>query len=203
MPMPGLQGSLLVAAPTLVDPIFARSVVLMAGDDDDGAYGVILNRPTSIEVGDVLPGWVENLTEPAVVHIGGPVQADTAVGVGRLRRGLRPPGWTPIFDDVGLVDLDVAPADTAGFIGELRVFAGYSGWGARQLHAELDGPDWFVVAAEESDPFMADAVGLWKSVLQRQRGHLALFANYPPSPDAELSRDRRWLGRFALGWTHI
>ena len=131
MPMPGLQGSLLVAAPTLVDPNFARSVVLMAGDDDDGAYGVILNRPTSIEVGDVLPGWVENLTEPAVVHIGGPVQA---VGVGRLRRGLRPPGWTPIFDDVGLVDLDVAPADTAGFIGELRVFAGYSGWGARQLH---------------------------------------------------------------------
>jgi putative transcriptional regulator len=181
-----LTGRLLVAAPRLIDPNFARSVLLVCRHDDDGALGLVLNRPTSVAVGEALPGWVEPLAPPNVVFLGGPVQPEMAVGLGRLlpEHAGRPDSeeWTPVDECLGLVNLGVSPAAEVGSLVHLRVFAGYAGWSAGQLDFEVSSLDWFVVAAEDDDPFSAAPGHLWRRVLHRQPGPVALFADFPPDP---------------------
>ena len=74
-------GRLLVASPALVDPNFYRSVVLLLEHDEDGAVGVVLDRPLDIDVDDHLPSWRSHLAPPHRVFEGGPVQPETAIGV--------------------------------------------------------------------------------------------------------------------------
>ena len=181
-----LTGRLLVAGARLVDPNFMRTVVFICRHDDDGALGVILNRPTGMPVADALPGWVEPLAPPSVVFLGGPVQPEMAVALGRLlpeRAGrAESDEWTPIDERLGLVDLGASPADEAGALESLRVFAGYAGWGAGQLDFEVSSGDWWVLPADPDDPFTADPDGLRRRVLRRQPGPVALFADFPPDP---------------------
>lgn len=181
-----LAGRLLVAAPRLIDPNFARSVVLICRHDEDGALGLLLNRLTSLAVGEALPGWVEPLAPPNVVFLGGPVQPEMAVGLGRLlpEHAGRPQSeeWTPIDGRLGLVNLGALPAAEVGGLERLRVFAGYAGWSAGQLDFEVSSADWFVLTAEDDDPFTPAPGGLWRRVLHRQRGGVALFADFPPDP---------------------
>ena len=78
-------GMLLVATPALVDPNFADSVVLLLDVDDDGALGVVLNRPSGIRVADVLEDWGDVVDEPDVLFQGGPVSTQAALALARLR----------------------------------------------------------------------------------------------------------------------
>ena len=185
-------GRLLVATPTLEDPNFRRSVVLILDHDEgDSTLGVVLNRPTEVEVGQVLDGWAEVVTRPAVLFQGGPVALDSALAVGRLPVAAKstagPPGWralngAPDGGRVGLVDLDAPPTLLAGDLLQLRVFAGYSGWGAGQLRSEVEEGAWFIVAAEPGDAFTDTPDRLWQQVLRRQRNDLALVATFPDDP---------------------
>lgn len=181
-----LTGHLLVAGPRLVDPNFVRSVVLVCRHDEDGALGLVLNRPTTVTVGEALPGWVEPLAPPHVVFLGGPVQPEMAIGLGRLRAEhtgrTESEAWTPIDHRLGLVNLSLPPASELGNLARLRVFAGYAGWSAGQLDFEVSSADWFVVPAEAADPFTAAPGGLWRRVLHRQQGPVALFADFPIDP---------------------
>jgi putative transcriptional regulator len=178
-----LTGRLLVAAPQLIDPNFARTVVLVCRhDDEDGALGLILNRPTDIAVGDHLPGWVEVVSRPEVVHLGGPVQPEVAIGLGRCRPGFEPPGWTMVAGRLGMVDLSGSPAEATAALEALRVFAGYAGWSAGQLDFEASSGDWFSVPPGPDDVFPARAEQLWREVLRRQPSELALYADFPPDP---------------------
>jgi putative transcriptional regulator len=61
-----------------------------------------------------------------------------------------------------------------------RVFVGYTGWGAGQLESEIEEGAWFVVDVKETDPFTANPDTLYREVLQRQGGQLAMFAYFPP-----------------------
>lgn len=177
-----LAGSLLVASPTLDDPNFSRTVVLLLDHDSDGALGVVLNRPSDIAACDALPRWADVASEPAVVHVGGPVTPEAVVCLGRLRQGVSPVGWTPLAGPIGAVDLDQEPTEMAGVLDGLRLFAGYAGWGAGQLEAELRLGGWLVVAAESDDAFSAEPERLWSRVLRRQRGELAMLHTMPLDP---------------------
>lgn len=174
-------GWLLVAGPQLFDPNFFRTVVLLCGHDDDGALGLVLNRPTGIPVGDHLPGWVERLDPPEVVFVGGPVEPDVAIGLGR-RKEVKPRGWSPVIADVGLVDLTLPPGEVAGDLIGLRVFSGYAGWGAGQLEEELATGDWVLAASIPDDAFGPAVDGLWRTVLRRRGGGPALYADFPLDP---------------------
>src|SRR5690348_7891784 len=79
--VPSLTGRLLVASPALTDPNFDRAVVLLLDHDEEGTLGVVLNRPTSVGVGDVLEPWAKLAVQPAVVFQGGPVSLDSALGL--------------------------------------------------------------------------------------------------------------------------
>lgn len=176
-------GRLLVATPHVSDDTFGRSVILMLHHDEEGAQGVIINRPLEAEVDAVLPGWGAVVTSPDAVFLGGPVEPDSALGVVSVPgdSGI-PMGTRMLFGGVGLVDLDAPPALVAPEISGMRVFAGYAGWAGRQLEGEIARGDWFVVDSEPRDPFTDEPAGLWRDVLRRQRGRLALVASYPEDP---------------------
>lgn len=173
------KGKLLVATPTLLDPNFARTVVLMLEHTEDGALGVVLNRPSETGVGEALPAWEALTASPPVVFVGGPVAPGAAIGLARGTLAEAVDGWAPVSDDLGTVDLGRPPAELEVGIEMLRVFAGYAGWTAGQLDAELAVDGWFVVEAERDDAFASEPSAMWSAVLRRQPGRLAVFANAP------------------------
>jgi putative transcriptional regulator len=138
-------GALLVAMPALTDPTFAGSVVYVLDHSTTGTIGVVLGRPSEVRIGDVLPGWSDLAVEPAVFHVGGPCETDTALCLA-TRPGTAPlpedSGLRPVCGAVHLVDLDSDPEPLAGEIGGLRVFAGYAGWSPGQLAMEIVQGSW-------------------------------------------------------------
>jgi putative transcriptional regulator len=183
-----LTGRLLVATPLLVDPNFDRTVVLVLDHDTDGTLGVVINRPTSVPVNEVLPAWSELAGPMPMVFQGGPVALDSALGLAELRalpRGEDPDplGWRRVRGDLGLVDLDLPPELLAAEISAFRVYAGYAGWSAGQLEREMGQGAWYVVDAAPADAFTLSPEAAWRSVLRRQRGGLALLSTFPDDPE--------------------
>lgn len=176
------RGRLLVAEPTLLDPNFRRTVVYVIDHGDDGALGVVLNRPSDIAVGELVPTWAPYVSEPATVFYGGPVSPEAAICLGRCVGEVESPLWTALCDGVGVVDLNGDPLEAPSGITGLRVFAGYSGWSPGQLEAEMEMDGWLVLEAEADDLFADTAEELWRGVLRRQRGPVRRFAGYPEDP---------------------
>jgi putative transcriptional regulator len=172
-------GSLLIASATLVDPNFARCLLLMLDSDSDGSLAVILNKPSETPVSAVLGPWQALTSEPAVLFRGGPVEGNAALALGSLRGDLEPPGWRPLRGRLGLVDLDTDPEACAAALAGVRVYAGYAGWGAGQLDAEIAEGSWHVVDATDADLFTSSPERLWRDVLRRQPTPLSLLTTMP------------------------
>jgi putative AlgH/UPF0301 family transcriptional regulator len=178
-------GSLLVAMPTLTDPTFAGTVVFVLDHSDTGTLGVVLGRPSQVEIRDVLPGWCDLAVEPGVFHVGGPCETDTALCLAVC------PGVTPVPDsglrqvagDVHLVDLDAEPDVLDGQVRGLRVFAGYAGWSPGQLAGEVAEGAWACVPGTPDD-VLSELAGpeLWRQVMGRQTGRLAVLSTAPADP---------------------
>jgi putative transcriptional regulator len=167
-----LTGQLLIASPTLEDA-FRRSVVLIVEHNPEGAFGLVLNRPSDSTVGEASPELAELIGSEHVLHIGGPVQPSAVTAIGEHAE----PGEASklIVGQVGMVDLDAPPE-----LQRLRVFAGYAGWGAGQLEAELEAEAWMTDPAHPDDPF--EDGDLWASVLKRKGAEFALLARMPADP---------------------
>lgn len=183
--MTSTTGRLLLAEPMLGDPNFDRTVVLMIEHSEEGALGLVLNRPTEVPVRDALPSWDRVATEPAVLHVGGPVEELSGWCLAQLLDPIDDggrPGFVPVLGRVGLLDLELDPDDVAADLRAARLYAGYSGWGPGQLEAELAEDAWIVVDAAEDDPFQPDSAALWQRILARQGGHLARLSLFPRHP---------------------
>jgi putative transcriptional regulator len=173
-------GMLLVATPQLLDPNFADTVVLLLDVDEQGALGVVLNRPTPVAVSEVLAGWGDVVAEPEVLFQGGPVSTEGALAVGWLRDlDDVPVGFREVVDGLGVVDLDTPVELVDGSLSGMRIFAGYAGWGAEQLDGEIEEGSWYVVPALALDVFRDDPTGLWRDVMRRQPGELAWHSTRP------------------------
>ena len=205
-----LKGKLLVANPVLPDPNFDRTVVLLLAHQGDGALGLVLNRPSDMDIDSPLPRWERLAADPSVVFVGGPVAPAAAICLARVPDGSarvgaypedmedhedaedledqgpgrRQPaaGWVRLVGELGTLDLERDPDELSVGVDAIRVFAGYAGWGPGQLESEIAADAWFVVPAEAADALSDDPAQLWKRVLRRQRGALALLAAYPPDP---------------------
>jgi len=177
-------GMLLLASPELLDPNFIDTVVLLLDADEDGAMGVVLNRPSPVPVVAVLADWSDIVAEPEVLFRGGPVSPEGALAVALLRdHEVVPSGLRPVTDRLAIVDLDGSADALNGSVDGVRIFAGYAGWGSGQLEGEIEGGDWYVVPSLPPDAFQADPSDLWREVMRRQPGELAWHVNRPADPD--------------------
>lgn len=176
-------GRLLVATPLIADPTFERTVVLLLAHGRDGAFGVVLNRPTDTPVGEVAPDWSRHAAAPGVVFLGGPVGRDSLVALGRSAL-VGAHTENRIFGDCAAIDLELHPDDTAGSWDEVRLFAGSAGWAPGQLDDELAEGAWWLADADPADVMTTDPDHQWSGVLRRQRGEVAWFANHPEDPSA-------------------
>lgn len=176
-----LRGRLLVATPGLGDLNFDRTVVFVLEHGPDGAVGVVLNRPSDINVGVPLPEWALLADDPRKIFFGGPVAQGAVLG---LAWGPSEPseGWAPLVDRLGTLDLATPPDELGVPIERLRIFTGYSGWGGGQLENELEGGAWFVADGTPADAFTTRPSSLWADVVRRQGGTEALLASSPRHP---------------------
>ena len=176
-------GRLLVATPLIADPSFERTVVLLLAHGPDGAFGVVINRPSDTLVSEVADAWEEVSVPPSVVFVGGPVGRDAILGIGRSP-DLDDGHAESIVGDCGTVDLHRTPADGPFAWHSVRLFAGSAGWAPGQLEDELEEGAWWVVDATADDVVARHPHRLWADVLRRQRGEVAWYANCPDDPTA-------------------
>lgn len=167
------SGKLLIAAPSLHD-FFRRTVVLMVEHNEQGAFGVVLNRPSETSVAEVVPSLASYAEDDEVVWIGGPVGADTAVALGRFDDPDAAAGI--VVGDLGVID----PDEPGEELRELRVYAGHAGWGPGQLEGEIEQDAWIIEPASPEDPFRAG--DLWSYLLGRRGGEYAFLARMPEDP---------------------
>lgn len=154
------NGVLLVARPSLIDPNFRETVVLVTQAADASTVGVILNRPTTRRS--------EKSGEP--FYAGGPVMAEVTLALFSAARAPEAPAFQVapgVYLSMHPVNLDALPSAPGQ---RLRFFTGFSGWAPGQLQRELQLDAWFVLPVTEEILFRADTRGLWKDLLDRASG---------------------------------
>jgi putative transcriptional regulator len=179
--MDSLRGNLILAGPMLKDPNFDRTVVLITEHTEEGAMGLVLNRPSEATIGEAVPDltWVADSGD--TVYVGGPVAPNGVIVLAE---------WTDpaqavvlVDDDLGFVPGDAEDQDAlAAAIRRARVYAGHAGWGPGQLEDELAEEAWIVEAPRREELFSDDAEGLWAAVLRRMGREFALLSTMPPDP---------------------
>ncbi|MGI8844675.1 MAG: YqgE/AlgH family protein, partial [Thermoleophilaceae bacterium] len=167
------RGHLLIAAPQLSD-YFRRTVVLVVEHSDDGAMGLVLNRPTDSEVTEAVPSLAPLVAGDEMVHAGGPVQPDSVLVLGDFDEPEE--AGTQVTGTLGLLDPEHADAEMS----RVKVFAGYAGWAPGQLDEEIEREAWITVPAAAEDPFSED--DLWSAALTRKGGQYVLLAYMPADP---------------------
>jgi putative transcriptional regulator len=174
-----LEGKLLLSLPTVREDAFYRTVIHVLKHGAMGAMGLVLNRPTAIEVREIFPMLAYEVSDPAVLFTGGPVELD---GIICLARGESPderPGFSPVLDRWGSIDPRQAPPTG---VDSVRVYRGYAGWTPRQLEFELARGSWLVTEAGPFDLTTDEPDELWERVLDRQGPSYARLKNVPRDP---------------------
>jgi putative transcriptional regulator len=177
-----LRGKLLLAAPALKDPNFYRTVVFVAEHSEDGAMGLILNRPSDAAVVEAIPDldWVAEFAAESI-YVGGPVAPNGVIVLAEWDDPSQ--AVVLIDDDLGFVPGDGEDTDAlAAAVRRARVYAGHAGWGPGQLEDELGEEAWIVEAPLREELFSDDAEGLWSAVLRRKGREFALLSTMPPDP---------------------
>jgi len=177
--MESLRGKLLIATPVIVDPNFRRTVVLLAEHTEEGAMGLVLNRPSETLVADAVPPLAPVVNEGAVVYVGGPVEPAAVVVLADFRDPEQ--AGSLVVGSVGFVTAGGEEALDDGAVRDARVYAGYAGWSGSQLESELEEEAWFVETARMEDAF-ADPDRLWSDVLRRKGGEYKVIALMPDDP---------------------
>lgn len=178
--MDSARGQLLIAGPTLLDPNFWRTVVLVVEHSEEGALGLVLNRPSETIVGEAVTELEELIDSDELLFIGGPVQPSAVIVLARFED----PGDGALiaFDDVGVLGTGPSIESLASGVRRARAFVGHAGWGPGQLEAELERDDWILESATRDDAFTASPGDLWQTVLTRKGGSYALVARMPADP---------------------
>ena len=177
--MESLKGHLLIAGADLFDPNFRRTVVLVTEHSEEGALGLVLNRPAEATVAEAVPGLAPLVDDHAPVFVGGPVDQQSLLVLAEFEDADE--SAATVFDDVGFVRGDADIDDAATVTRRARVFAGYAGWGAGQLDDELEANGWIVARATREDVFGEGE--LWSDVVRRQGGrYFTLLSTMPEDP---------------------
>jgi putative transcriptional regulator len=174
-----LKGQLLIAGPSLLDPNFRRTVVLVGEHTEEGALGLVLNRASEATIDEAVPELATLIDSLALVHFGGPVQPTAIVVLADFVDPER--AGALVLESVGFLPSEIDP-DELGELRRARVFAGYAGWGPGQLDEELEEGSWIVEPALPDDVFTDQPDELWADVLRRKGGPFGVLALMPLDP---------------------
>lgn len=177
------KGIFLVASPSLRDPNFRQTVVLLCEHGSDGALGVVVNRPTELLLSEALPQIPVLEGQRHVLFAGGPVQPNHVLILYRVAQ--EPIETHHVFDGVylggdmkALERILVMPREQEAF----RAYIGYSGWGPGQLEQEMQTGSWILLPADPSVVFEKDPSQVWSEILRSLGGAYELYAEMPPDP---------------------
>ncbi len=179
--MKSLKGHLLIAAPMLSDPNFARSVVFMCEHQPEAAMGLVINRPTNVPLGMALPQLPIASAAEVNIYLGGPVETQRMLIVHQvsgfdLKAEAIPPGVF-LGADLELLTHLLESDET------FRVFRGYAGWGRGQLDMEIREGAWLTTEATLETLFAKDTDDLWQAALREVGGVHGIWADLPPKPE--------------------
>jgi putative transcriptional regulator len=173
-----LNGYFLISEFDLLDPNFYRSVILMIAHDEEGAFGLVVNRPSSLALGEVIEGLKDTPAAKIPVFIGGPVQQNAlfVLHMSQDREGEFPGIKKPldgiIFEPATRSLIEYLTGEWGALPeGErpvVRIYAGYSGWGPGQLEGELKRSSWVVLKATEQVVFDPDPEATWAQALAKK-----------------------------------
>ncbi len=178
------KGIFLIAAPSLRDPNFRQTVVLLCEHGPEGALGVVVNRPTAMLVSEALPQVPVLEGQHHVLFSGGPVQPNHVLILYRLRQEAA--GQHHVFDgvylggDMGALErVLTTPSGGESF----RAYIGYSGWGPGQLENEMKTGSWITLPADSTVVFEKDPVHVWRDILRSLGKPYDLYAEMPLDPN--------------------
>ena len=161
------NGVLLVAKPSLTDPNFSRTVVLVTQTEDGSTVGVIVNRPTTLKLSEFLSEEFPtgNYREP--IFFGGPVMLKTLVSLFRSETAPPAPAFHVLKDVYLTMHSDNIERLLKDSKARYRIYAGFSGWIPRQLESEMMRDGWYFLPADEATIFREKTEGLWEELLER------------------------------------
>ena len=179
------QGTVLLAGADMLDPNFMHTVVLICQHSAEGAYGLVLNRPSHQTTAKVLSDELPLGRVDVPIFIGGPVGLDTLQVLHRAPEQIS--GGVQLADDLWIGgELDhigrYALENPVSLATHVRVMMGYSGWGAGQLEVELATGSWLPVPGNPGALLNGDPQKLWRVLLKRLGDDGLGLANQPPDP---------------------
>ncbi|MEQ9187614.1 MAG: YqgE/AlgH family protein [Cryomorphaceae bacterium] len=176
------KGKVLISEPFLGDPNFNRSVILLTEyTKEDGAVGLVLNKPTELYMDDIIDGFPEHMFS---FHYGGPVNPENLFYLHTLGAAVEEaqevlPGlfWSGEFDQVvSLVKTGAVGPEQAKFYG------GYSGWSAGQLEAELKERSWIICDLSPLEIMENRPDEMWRTSLRTLGKKFSIMAEFPEDP---------------------
>lgn len=161
------NGVFVIAKPSLEDPNFARTVVLVTQTTEASTVGVILNRPTQVPLRELLPGVESSSNYREPVFFGGPVMPQVVVA---LFRSAEPP-TASAFHVLRDLYLTMHPENIAQLLAkpgrQFRLYAGFSAWAPRQLEGEFERDGWYILPADAAAVFRSDIENLWPELVRK------------------------------------
>ncbi len=174
-----MKGQLLLDSGQLTGSFFHRSVVLICQHDAEGAFGLVLNRPTDNTVGDALEAELPDALKDQTLYVGGPVQP-TALSYLHSDTFLPEASVMPNLQLGHSVESLVELGQSYSITQQLRLFAGYAGWSPGQLEDELERKAWLIHPAALDLVFHSESRNLWRRILQQKEGwRYRLLAEMP------------------------
>jgi putative transcriptional regulator len=173
-----LKGQMLLDSGILRGSFFHRSVVLICQHDSDGAFGLVLSRASGTKVGEALPSNLPSSLQEQPLFLGGPVQP-SALSYLVARESFKDANVIPNLELGHSLDALVELADTQTISTQIRVFAGYSGWSAGQLEAEMKRDAWLCHPASLDWVFHNDPAHIWQMIMRQKGWQQRLIADGP------------------------
>ncbi len=193
-PIPAsLEGYFLVSETELVDPNFHRTVVLLVNHNEEGAFGLVVNRPADISLGDIVEEFEDQPLGELAAFVGGPVEQHYLFTLhtglpenAESQYALRPAEgivFEPVFHAMeGYLRTEWPELDEADRP-SINFYLGYAGWGPGQLESELEEKAWLVLPATPEIVFHPDPAEGWNAALTRKGGlyHVVAQTGFKPS----------------------
>jgi len=173
---------MLIAMPSLLDPNFRQTVVLLCEHGPDGAMGLVVNRPTTVPLSTVLPSAGKLVRSEDPVYMGGPVQTNAMM---ILYKGDPTLNSHPVLGDVHLTgDLEILETldDRLGHDPRIKFYLGYAGWAPGQLEMELRAGGWKLVPGDPCVVFQEDPLRVWPRMIQTLGEAWTVYRDMPPDP---------------------